>query len=407
MRPGRDPQTVRRLILLTNEYPFARGDASFVQHEIDALRGTFDEVVIFNYPADGPADRVPLPDGVRYGGSLKETRTAAVLPRLLVPTVAARWLRSLWAEVRHRRVGRLIKPVLLNSLGAVARAEHPGLRSALRGADVSVYSFWAMGAGAAVACLPAVRGTVALRLHRYDLYEEVLGWLPLRGSLLTRPDVLLPISDDGARYLRERYPWRDLAPMTVSRLGTADHGIGPVPSGDGRMVVFSCSAITPVKRVGLIAQAVSELARRRPVRWVHFGDGPLRGDVEAVIAATDGGDLEVELRGQAANEKVIEYLRTHPVHVFVNASSSEGVPVSIMEAMSFDIPVVATDVGGVSEVVGAERGSGSLVPAEITPAALARVIEKTGVGSRGARRVWEARCDAQANSRRLVEVITR
>ena len=35
----------------------------------------------------------------------------------------------------------------------------------------------------------------------------------------------------------------------------------------------------------------------------------------------------------------------------MNASTSEGVPVSIMEACSFGIPIVATDVGGISEVV--------------------------------------------------------
>lgn len=46
----------------------------------------------------------------------------------------------------------------------------------------------------------------------------------------------------------------------------------------------------------------------------------------------------------------------HPVDVFINLSTNEGVPVSIMEAISFDIPIVATDVGGTSEIVTDETG---------------------------------------------------
>ena len=37
--------------------------------------------------------------------------------------------------------------------------------------------------------------------------------------------------------------------------------------------------------------------------------------------------------------------------MFINCSESEGIPVSIMEALSFGIPVIATNVGGTSEVV--------------------------------------------------------
>jgi len=43
---------------------------------------------------------------------------------------------------------------------------------------------------------------------------------------------------------------------------------------------------------------------------------------------------------------VLNYYASNPVDVFINTSSSEGLPVSIMEAMSFGIPVIATNVGG-------------------------------------------------------------
>jgi glycosyltransferase involved in cell wall biosynthesis len=62
------------------------------------------------------------------------------------------------------------------------------------------------------------------------------------------------------------------------------------------------------------------------------------------------------------------------VDLFINTSYTEGVPVSIMEAQSFGIPVIATDTGGVRELV--KEGTGSLIPVDFSPLHLAKLIEK-------------------------------
>ena len=60
--------------------------------------------------------------------------------------------------------------------------------------------------------------------------------------------------------------------------------------------------------------------------------------------------------------------------LFVNTSISEGVPVTIMEAFSVGIPVLATNVGGTSEIV--DETVGGLMPENITPQELANCITK-------------------------------
>ena len=60
--------------------------------------------------------------------------------------------------------------------------------------------------------------------------------------------------------------------------------------------------------------------------------------------------------GELPNQKVHEYYRTNDVDLFVNMSESEGLPVSMMEAMSFGVPVIAPDVGGVREIVDSHTG---------------------------------------------------
>jgi colanic acid/amylovoran biosynthesis glycosyltransferase len=52
-----------------------------------------------------------------------------------------------------------------------------------------------------------------------------------------------------------------------------------------------------------------------------------------------------------SNEEVIHFYKKEKPSLFINVSSSEGIPVSIMEAFSFGIPVIATNVGGTHEIV--------------------------------------------------------
>ena len=53
---------------------------------------------------------------------------------------------------------------------------------------------------------------------------------------------------------------------------------------------------------------------------------------------------------------MIEFYQKHSINLFINVSTTEGVPVSIMEALSFGIPVFATNVGGSSELVNKNVG---------------------------------------------------
>ena len=77
--------------------------------------------------------------------------------------------------------------------------------------------------------------------------------------------------------------------------------------------------------------------------------------------------VTVNFTGTVANKDVYDTYASTPFHVFVNVSKSEGVPVSIMEAMSFSIPVIATAVGGTSELVD-EGKNGFLLEEEFTTA---------------------------------------
>jgi colanic acid/amylovoran biosynthesis glycosyltransferase len=287
------------------------------------------------------------------------------------------------------------------------------VRRAVEGAEETVaYGFWGMGGGLAVPWLRGVDARV-VRLHGYDLYEErsAAGYLPFRPFLLSRVDRVLTVSAHGARYLADRFPQRRIvSKIEVSRLGVPGPASGLRAERGHERVIVSCSAVSDIKRVDLILRAMVELTRRpsaEPVRWVHFGDGPGYAALAAAAAEVPEG-LTVELRGRTPNEEVTRYYEDTRVDAFVNASSTEGVPVSIMEAIAHDIPVVATAVGGTPEIVGPALGTGELVPADVSAAELARLIRAVLEAPDGAfnpRALWEREFDVRVTGPRAAQLV--
>lgn len=388
-----------RLVLFTNDYPYDRGDAVFVEKEIDALAASFDTVVVFSASNanGGPLRR--MPGNVTFGGNLYG-RAPGDFRWLLRPRALVALARALWMEVRAGRA-RHFRDFAHAAILGLGRAYRPSVRSAVTGdTQTVVYGFWGMGGGLALPWIEDVRARV-VRVHRYDLYEKrsPIGYLPLRPFLFARVDRILAISNDGARYLTQQYRRQDTGSKTiVSRLGVYGPPEIERPAPGPQRTIVSCSAVSDVKRVELILAAVRELAtldKSSPLRWVHFGDGPLMAELTAAVDSVQG--LAVELRGAVSNDEVIDFYRSTRVDLFVNASSSEGVPVSIMEAIAYGIPVVATAVGGTPEIIGPDLGTGELVSVDAKPSAIAeRMRDVIDEAHRfDPRRLWGTEYDAR------------
>ena len=75
-------------------------------------------------------------------------------------------------------------------------------------------------------------------------------------------------------------------------------------------------------------------------------------------------------KGNVDNAALLEDYITENYYLFVNVSSSEGIPVSIMEASSVGIPCLATDVGGTGEII-SDGVNGLLLRADVSDRELA------------------------------------
>jgi glycosyltransferase involved in cell wall biosynthesis len=389
-----------RLLLLSGRYPRSSGDASFVASEMGALAEAFDEVVVFSFARSDDA-HIELPPRVRYAGNLYGDARWKLLRGLLDPRLVA---RAALVTIREHRGVRLPGGWRLHSAACLLGmriASDPRVRAEL-GPDTVVYSFWGLGGGLALPWLaPDVAGT-AVRLHGSDLYEEPRP-LPLRRALVEGSDAVLAVSTHGAEYLARRHP-AAAARIRILRLGVPAQPVGnpPADPGEHGLTILSVSSLIPLKRVDRILAAAELVASKRPVLWVHVGDGPVRSAIEAAVRAAQqrAPALRVELAGQLAHAAVLDLYRQRHVDVLVNASSSEGAPVSVMEALSFGVPTIVTAVGGSPELVAGLHPAGIVVGPDADAAELAMAITLVAAERDRfePRLAWADHCDRDANA---------
>ena len=113
------------------------------------------------------------------------------------------------------------------------------------------------------------------------------------------------------------------------------------------------------------------------------------------------------------NSDVIELYRKEYFDCFINVSTTEGVPVSVMEAMSFGIPILATDVGGTSEIV-KDGSNGILLKPDCSPKQISEKIESLIDLSKdneirkyrkASRILWNQMCNADVNYKSFVSML--
>ncbi|PMG75197.1 hypothetical protein BCU83_17865 [Vibrio breoganii] len=204
---------------------------------------------------------------------------------------------------------------------------------------------------------------IITRCHRADLYAYTQpgGYMPYSKNYYTNIDTIYSISQDGVDYLHNTFAI-ERCKLKVARLGVPERNI--LRNFDARskhdIHILSVSYVKPVKRVLLIAKMLNQYATENPklkITWTHFGDGPEFNELKKLVS---NFSFKVNLMGMCNNSDVINYYESNHINIFVNLSLSEGVPVSIMEAISFGVPVVATDCGGTSEIVNEQIGK--LIP---------------------------------------------
>mgnify|MGYP001235183089 CR=1 FL=1 len=283
-------------------------------------------------------------------------------------------------------------------------------------ADMLLYSYWDDYKALAIALLngktPALK--TITRAHGWDLYFErnPEDYLPWKTYIHSHLSAVYFISETGMHYSENKISTWKGGNYKLARLGTENENELKKQILSDSLIIYSCSNIITLKRLDLIVEALNKM-KNIPFEWFHIGDGPEKENIFDKIQ-----NLKINnkcfLLGLKTNAEVLELYKKNQIDVFINASFSEGLPVSIMEAMSFGIPVIATSVGGTPEIV--KNGyNGFLLRANPSPVEIAEALTKfynltvdeKNKMRQNAYTTWDQEYNAKKNYKSFIDAISK
>lgn len=373
---------MKKIIFFTSKYPFRVVGENFFESELAGVAPNYDEVYIVacNTREKNKKVQKTLPKNVRAIAINRNSFYSDIILGVLSLPFSPDFYREFGQLLKEKKpVVAGLKRILYSVSYYNAICRHlKGVAKQIsidKEDEVTLCGYWLTHISAALLkfkkYLPQGDIKVVSRAHGpADIINLTTPnrFFPFQQFLLKNLDGVLGISDSGCDYLKSLSPRPEIiSRIYIGSLGNAEY----VRHSRNPFTVMSCSTFYKHKRVSVIADAIHLLIKDIPdIKWVHFGDGVLREQVEASCQ-----DIKehIEFKGNKPHDEVVSYLNSGEPSVFVSASAAEGLPVSIMEAIAYSTPVVATDVNATREAVITGK-TGTLVSQDVTPEEIAAAV---------------------------------
>ncbi len=357
---------MKNLVFFTSSYPYQKGE-QFIETEIKYLSKYFEKIIIVpakfdkivrDIPENVYVDNFVALSDKSYLNRIKSLFNKNFFYNLILDINTCKYMAigMLYVEKYQRWIDSFLKETSVY--------------------DCLFYSYWFSHSTAALyfAKKKFPDLVYVTRVHRGDLYEDIhnIKAFPFRKKIVGDINMIFAISNSGKNHILKKYP-EAREKIIVSKLGVNGENKLSKPSSDNVLRMVSCSSLISEKRVHLIISALSCLKNQNiKVKWLHIGDGYLRKSLEKQAKKLLADNIQYDFSGFRENKEIYSYYQNNNVDLFINVSSNEGIPVSIMEAQSFGIPCIATNVGGNSEIV--NNKNGYLLGSNPLPEEIARLI---------------------------------
>lgn len=395
------------LIYFTNSFPYndQYTEIPFLQYEIPILAKSFN---IYIVPARDEGQKKECYSEIKIlntlANDLRKARSKGLFRKFIMSFSYLPFILKLFKIKKLRHLTNLVT----DTIDILAFYKWANSNKKLfTQKDTIAYTFWS---NAITSGLIYYRKKnkfdfkIISRAHGADLYIERKGFIPYYRERVKRLDKLFLVSKAGRDYLVNKYP-EFRQKYELSYLGTKREGFIIKGKSSNWILIVSCSAINKLKRVELIYKGLLVLAQRNPevnFKWVHLGGGALENNIRQLIIENSIHNLSVDIKGILANDGIHDFYQNNYVDCFVHASESEGLPVSFMEAQSYGIPIVSTNVGGVPEIV--NENNGILIDAKADANEMSDAVERIVLNnnlrqtlSENAKANWETNFNAEKN----------
>lgn len=390
-----------KLHLFTATYPTGFGE-SFLNNELPSLAKEFDEVIL--YPFDKKDVVQTAFDGKQKVVYHTAKNSLSFADYLLI-------LRVMATEFFNIKQKKFFITKLRRWFATLKKSMQLANWIAAQQLDTSdaFYSFW-MNEWALALALQRKRDKTLnfiFRINGYDIHDDRHegNYMPFKYFIHRETTKIIPLSKTSCEYVKKRTKFPEK--VTFNYYGTKDFGWIAEQKNEV-FTIFSCSGVIPLKRIDKMARVIQQLPF--PVKWVHHGDGPSLADVLNVVKTFPNSVEFVHSKRLANYFEVLQLQKRLAPDLFINLSTTEGLPVTIMEAQSFGTPILVNNCGSCQEFI--TPFTGILVDVNESPEEIAKKITKFEGCDRGKhypreriRKFWEDNFSAEKNYTRFAHEI--
>ncbi len=400
----------KEIILFTNTFPYGSGD-DFLIPELKIISPEFSLITIFPFQITKSVHR--LPKNVIVDNSLISKRTKiSLLTAFLSVLFSSDFYKEISKFGKKHFFFKIYQLIVIhtksnfikNVISTFIKDKKLDLKNTI------FYTYWLTSATYALGEIKNTQPEMTLvsRIHGYDLYSSRYksNYIPYHKESINAVDRLYCISQTGCDYLKNLYDSEIVNidnKLSVSRLGIINNTKNITCSEDNSIFrILTCSSIIPVKRLDLLVDSLILLdCQHVRVEWHHIGEGRDRAIIEKKLEMRNN-KFDVFFYGFIDNQNVMIIYKNCRFDLFINVSDSEGIPVSIMEAMSFGVPVMARNVGGLSEIVNDENGfllNEIISPIELSKEITSVIMGRKTLASKGTKayQSWCKKFNAEIN----------
>lgn len=348
----------KNLLILCDNYPVVPGEF-FLDDELRIIGSRFEKILILVLNKGSNKTERFIPSNTivySYDLSISVSDKLRALPFVLKKFFRHEWLLAInkFHIKPSLRLFRIMYMDVVRSIKLTKKIKEVMKLENTHTFDTILYSYWHDFKALSLAFIKYETPSIICiaRAHGWDVFfnRHAPPYLPFKTFIISHLDKSFSVSEAGKNALLEYVGYNYHHKIKVSRLGKINDSVPIEYPSSHQIIICSCSNIIPVKRIHLIIDVLSLLPFKN-IKWVHFGDGPLRGQIEKYANDKLLHKVDYEIKGLVANSSILNFYHQNYVDLFINLSESEGIPVSIMEALSAGIPVLATNVGGVCEIV--------------------------------------------------------
>ena len=356
----KDSYNSTKLIIISSDFPFVKGNAEYniLDFQYNILGKIYSSIHLL------PTGRINFSDlALNRYDVFNQFREFNFLLFLKTFLYGLKFIKILLSDINETRLNMSFFKATYNSIVSYLKGVYffvffrsISKKNNLKLNNLLLYCFWfndyVIGAFLIKKENPGLK--VYVGGHGHDIFSErhFGGKIPFRKQAMEEIDKVLTDSREGKEYLNREYPKLE---QKVSILNSAviKKSSKTKFSSDNIFRIITLSRTNQVKRIDFLLKKLREIENFSEfmIHYYHIGSGKELNELENLNNKLKFNRFKISFLGKIDDNELHYFFKNKRVDAFLNVSSSEGTSMALIEAMSYSLPVIVTNVGG-NKIIG-------------------------------------------------------